>query len=301
MNINSYNAYFIENKEGQNFIPENELKGSIGFTLDSKKGTILGDTYIDDCNEIAFNSKKFTGILHATIKQINKQSLRDHNINFFHEFSGLNLTEIMHAFIVTHQLEPDCLGVCEANQNGVVADEIKFGDPNWTSMILFIPRKSSFRDEIMMTAKKELKPSEEGQLAKYAFGPGFKRVIQQNKPIDLDHHKDIISWEVSDLIKNTSIRDKSNKPKDTTCAQLATRVLRASELISAIPDHKLIKYKKLDKNKLQQKLIKKMNKENSSIGNIVKSSALFKFDASREVLPYELFLTLFEQSTFHKF
>lgn len=303
MNINNilYDAYYIENKDGKNFILPNELNGAIGVTLDSKKKMTLDDIYIDDCNEIALKNEKTRGVFHSVIKNINRQSLRNQHLKPFHELSGINLTEIMHAFIVTHQLEPNCLGVFEANQNGVVTDEIKFGDPNWTSMILFVPKDLSLRDEIIMSAKKELKPTEEeGAVAKYAYGSGFRSVIEKSHSIDLKNNRDVIAGEMADLIRNRSIRDEKNNPKNATCGQLAIRVLRSSELISSIPDGKLIKYKKLDKKELQQKLIKKMTKKNSSIRNIFVSSELFKFDTNREVLPYELFLTLFKQSVFHK-
>ncbi len=117
-NLHLYDAYHINNEpNGKILLPKNCL-GAIGITID----------------------EKVLGIGHVGLDILNQVSLSLQNIEPKDSKTGSEFRKFMHAFVVTNQMEPTSLNVCEAVKEGITKAEIKIGDSDWTSMVLFIPK-----------------------------------------------------------------------------------------------------------------------------------------------------------------
>ena len=90
------------------------------------------------------------------VKSFNKVSKKIQKVDSKDSYKAINLSNMMHGFIVTNQFEATTLSVCEATRKGVKPAKIQVGDTDWTSMILFIPRDSAIADRIVINANNEL-------------------------------------------------------------------------------------------------------------------------------------------------
>jgi hypothetical protein len=275
-----YDAFYIENKKGQNFeLPQN-CQGAIGITLDDNlKG--YKHRLINKCNKFSSNLQKI-------------EPIDSHKI--------INLTNIMHGFVVTGQMELTSLSICEATSKGVNEARIEIGDDDWTSMILFIPRDPDVAKNIALNALLELtKDDILGRTANYGFFAGLISVVSKKNFDSREPFLDpkTIAYEMTDFIKSRGVKDYNGNPKACICSQLALRILRNSTLISAIPKEKLLKYELLDDYKLRKKLVNKILKIDSPLNKAYLSSALFDLQANVDTLPYELYLSLKKESELH--
>ncbi len=279
MGNESYDAYIIHNKPGEKIqIPEG-YRGAIGITVDDK----------------------IQGVLHAGLKVFNNVSTARSDIEPIDKHFGVDLTNMMHAFVVTEHNEDTHLEVCEAVGSGFTKAKIAIGDQDWTAMILFVPKDAKVREQIVKSSEHELKPDVPGgKTAPYGFVAGVVSVFTRKQVLSSAANKEVIASEMADLIKERSIRNKSGDPKEAVCSQLATRVLRASILISKLPEAKVRKYSVLDKAAIEEKLIKKMTITDSPLTKAYWSSKVFDMQASEDALPYELYQTLIKESTIQK-
>lgn len=272
-----YDAYFIENKPGEDFISSlpKGCYGAIGITLDS---SIIGYKH--------FFLEQFTHIA----SEIQKETLKD-------SFHAVDLNHMMHGFVVISQEGTKSLNVCEAIGEGFVAAEIKMGDWDWTSMILFVPKDVKVADQIVQNSMLELKSDQSGQVAKYGYLDGFLSVF--TKKAYSENNREILASEMVDFIKSRSIRTEDNTPKKAVCSQLAMRVLRASTLIAAISKNDLDRYETLSDKRLKAEILTQFATPHSSIDRAYANSKIFEVEATCETLPYELFLALKRESDLH--
>ncbi len=205
----------------------------------------------------------------------------------------------MHAFIVTNQFDPTSLSVCEAVKEGITKADIKMGDSDWTSMVLFIPKDLRVSEKIGKNAINELLADETGKVASYAFGAGFKSLFSTKSARIKETNTEVIASEMADLIKGRSIRGASGGAKETVCSQLAIRILRASLLESRLTQEQINDYKQKNITDLRNGLANEMLKANSPVAELYASSKLFQHEADIEALPFELYRSLMEESDFH--
>lgn len=277
MSNESYDAYIIHNKPGEKIQIPNGYQGSIGITVDDK----------------------IQGVLHAGLKIFNNISTARADIAPLDPHFGVDLTNMMHAFVVTDHTTDTHLDVCEAVGSGFTKAKISIGDNDWTAMILFVPKDAKVREQIVKSSELELQPHE-GKTATYGFIPGVMSVFTRKEIISSATNKKLIASEMADLLKNRSIRDETGNPKEAVCSQLATRVLRASILISKLDGEKQTKYSLLNKDVLEEKLIKKMTKRTSKLTEAYWSSKVFEMQAGPDALPYELYQSLIKESVVQK-
>lgn len=272
--LSLYDAYYVENKPGQSFKLPEDCKGAIGITIDHK----------------------VEGAAHSALKLLNHLSLARQDIKMQDDNFGIDLTEVMHAFVVTGKADESCLNVCESVGSGVTDAKIQNGDKDWTSMVIFVPKSATTRAAVLSNALHELKAPE--SRASYAFIAGFTSLFAQRKLQETHEH--VLASEMTDYLKGRGVRDASGDPKEVVCSQLAMRILRAGTLIAALPKEKVQKYELLSDKDLREKLISKLKKTTSSIAPMYQSSEIFKVRADTEALPYELFISMIKNAEVHK-
>ncbi len=202
-----YDAYVVQNEPDKKIlIPGHSCYGAIGITIDEKT----------------------LGIRHSALEILNQVSSYLQNLETKDSITGSETRKFMHAFVVTNQFNPNSLSVCEAIRKGIVKAEIKIGDTDWTSMVLFIPKDLRASEKIAKNATLELLADETGRVASYAFGSGFLSLFTTKMPKLLEKNTELIASEMADLIKGRSIRGDSGGAKSTVCSQLAIRILRSS-------------------------------------------------------------------------
>ncbi len=178
-------------------------------------------------------------------------------------------------------------------------------DDDWTSMVLFVPRDPRVRAEIIQNSHMEVKPDEQGQIPQYNFVAGLVSIFSEKMLITknadknaLQANKSVIASEVADYLKGKGVKDQTHDPKKAICSQLATRILRASTMISSIPHEHMGKYIALNKADLYQKLLDEMT--GSHLEELYWSSEIFRLPTEKDALPYELYNALMKESNIVK-
>jgi hypothetical protein len=280
-NINTklYDAYYVVNEPGKKILLPKSCYGAIGITID----------------------ENVSGVAHKGLAALNQMSLDLQQIESNDPNTGREFRKFMHAFVVTNQFDPTTLSVCEAVKEGVTSAEIKIGDSDWTSMVLFIPKDLRIAEKIGKNATSELKPDESGRRASYAFGAGIQSLFATKTAGIQDSNTEVIAYEMADLIKGRSIRGSSGGAKETVCSQLAMRILRASLLEAMFTERQLENFSKKEINIIDLRTILKteMLRANSPVSELYLSSQIFHHEANIEALPFELYRTLMKESDYH--
>ena len=274
-----FDAYRISNvANGKIMLPKN-CTGAIGVTLDEKT----------------------KGVAHTGLDILNQFSLYLQGIESVDRSTGKEYQKFMHAFIVTNQFDPKGVSVCEAVQNGIRKAEIRIGDTDWTSMIIFIPKDLNVSNKTAEFANAELRPDEMGKVSSYAFGAGFKSLFSRKQQRVTETNTEIIADELANLIRGRSIKDDSGNPKDAVCSQLALRIFRSGLLAAQFSSDEMQKLRQKDKAELKGFLLNELIKADSPVAKLYASCSLFEHEASEEALPFELYRMLMKESSFHDF
>lgn len=274
-----YDAYIVHNKPGEKIkLPEN-CKGAIGITIDDK----------------------VNGLVHAGLKVFNNISMNVQDIQKSDSHYGVDLSNIMHAFVVTeHKDNENYLDVVESVQAGVTKGKISMGDEDWTSMVLFVPKDENVRALNVQTSEKESKGAGfSGKTAGYGFVAGVTSVFTKKHIFSSQQNKQLIASEVADFIKHGHVRNLSGNPREAVCSQLATRILRISTITAQISHEKMRSYVQMNKNQLQEELVNEMTNSNTPLHKAYWNSKVMEVQAGVDALPFELYRKLILDSHIH--
>lgn len=270
-----YDAYYIENEENAEFAIPDNCEGAIGISIDAE----------------------LDGVSHSAIKVFNQISSGLQKLQNVDDELGLDLTKMVHSFVVLEgNKEEGLLKISESTVSGFQNSELKLGQKKWTSLVLFVPKNNEVSKAVIDHADYELTPNSKGKVANYAFFAGIISILAIKKNRISTMSKKIVANEMSYLLKKESIKDLNGNPKCAICSQVSLRNLRASVLTAALNPDKMHKYELMKSRDLQKILLKKINKEGGKLHEVYKSSSLFKLDASKNILPYELYKALIVES-----
>lgn len=274
-NVNLYNAYYVKNSPDKKLILPQNCYGAIGITLD----------------------EKVMGIGHVVVNALNIFSLAVNGVQQQDPATGIGLDKFMHAFVVTNQFDPTGISVCEATGEGIRRAEVKIGDTDWTSMVLFVPKDLKISEKIVKNAQLELLADEAKKVGAYAYFSGLGSTLARKTGELLKLNNTIISSEMADFLKGRSIRDAGGSPKSTICSELAIRILRTSLLESKLTEEQIADYSTKNFSVIKTSLEKEMQSD-SEFGQFYNSSRIFDREASMHALPYELYNILMQDSDF---
>jgi|GEM_PF-3190921 len=274
-----YDAYLIHNEPGKKFkLPEN-FEGAIGVTIDDK----------------------LQGLVHSGLKVFNSISAERAGINPIDPNFNIDLTNTMHAFTLlgrgnkTAKNESN-LKVAEAIGSGITEARISMGDNDWTSMVLFVPRDARARTEIIANSHTEIRPDKAGNSPSYGFVAGVVSIFSEKIILSSRQNKEVIASEMADYLKGRGVKNKSGGPREAICSQLATRILRASTMLSQIPQEKMREYTKLDKADLIEKFVDEMTLHDSPLAKEFWRSNIYQMPVEFDALPFELYVNLMNES-----